>query len=35
MYGRSFHDLDAHLWSVIWMSPESVERGTADMAQAA
>ena len=21
MYGRSFHDLDGHLWEVIWMDP--------------
>ena len=35
MYGRSFHDLDGHLWEVMWMSPEAVERGPADMAQTA
>jgi predicted lactoylglutathione lyase len=35
MYGRSFHDLDGHLWEVVWMSPEAVERGPADMAEAA
>ena len=29
MYGRSFHDLDGHLWEVIWMSPEAVEQGPA------
>ncbi len=33
MYGRSFNDLDGHLWEVIWMSPEAVEGGPADMAQ--
>jgi predicted lactoylglutathione lyase len=33
MYGRSFHDPDGHLWEVVWMSPEAVERGPADMAQ--
>ena len=27
MYGRSFHDLDGHLWEVMWMSPEAVEDG--------
>ena len=27
MYGRSFHDLDGHLWEVMWMSPEAVEQG--------
>jgi predicted lactoylglutathione lyase len=35
MYGRSFHDLDGHLWEVMWMSPEAVQRGPADMAQTA
>jgi predicted lactoylglutathione lyase len=33
MYGRSFNDLDGHLWEVIWMSPEAVEQGPADMAE--
>jgi predicted lactoylglutathione lyase len=33
MYGRSFNDLDGHLWEVMWMSPEAVEQGPADMAQ--
>jgi predicted lactoylglutathione lyase len=23
MYARSFHDLDGHLWEVLWMAPES------------
>jgi hypothetical protein len=27
MYGRSFHDLDGHLWEVMWMSPEAAEEG--------
>jgi uncharacterized protein len=35
MYGRSFNDLDGHLWEVMWMSPEAVEQGPADMAQTA
>ena len=35
MYGRSFHDLDGHLWEVLWMSPEAVEQGPADMAETA
>ena len=35
MYARSFHDLDGHLWEVVWMSPEAVEQGPADMAQTA
>lgn len=32
MYGRSFHDLDGHLWEAMWMSQEAVEAGPADMA---
>lgn len=24
MYGRSFHDLDGHLWEVMWMDPLAV-----------
>ena len=35
MYGRSFHDLDGHLWEVMWMSQEAVEKGPADMATTA
>ena len=35
MYGRSFHDPDGHLWEVMWMSPEAVERGAADTAHTA
>ena len=35
MYGRSFHDLDGHLWEVMWMSPEAVEQRPADMVQTA
>ncbi len=35
MYGRSFHDLDGHLWEVMWMSQDAVEAGPADMAQTA
>lgn len=35
MYGRSFHDLDGHLWEVMWMSTEAIEAGPADMPQAA
>jgi predicted lactoylglutathione lyase len=35
MYGRSFHDLDGHLWEVMWMSPEAVEQGAADTARTA
>ena len=25
MYGRSFHDLDGHLWEFIWMDPAAVQ----------
>lgn len=25
MYARSFHDLDGHLWEVLWMSPDGPE----------
>ena len=25
MYGRSFQDLDGHLWEVIWMDPSALE----------
>ena len=35
MYGRSFHDLDGHLWEVMWMDPEAAEKGPAEMAQSA
>ena len=30
MYGRSFHDLDGHLWEVMWMDPVAAEQGPAD-----
>ncbi|HET9154508.1 MAG TPA: VOC family protein [Solirubrobacterales bacterium] len=29
MYGRSFHDLDGHLWEVMWMDPVAAEQGPA------
>jgi uncharacterized protein len=35
MYGRSFNDPDGHLWEVMWMSPEAIEQGPADVAQTA
>ncbi len=35
MYGRSFQDLDGHIWEVMWMSAEAVEQGPADMPDAA
>jgi predicted lactoylglutathione lyase len=27
MYGRSFNDLDGHIWEVIWMDPAHVQQG--------
>jgi predicted lactoylglutathione lyase len=27
MYGRSFQDLDGHLWEVMWMDPSGFEQG--------
>lgn len=35
MYGRSFLDLDGHQWEIMWMSPEAVTAGPADMAEVA
>ena len=35
MYGRSFHDLDGHLWEVMWMDQAAVEAGPKDFAQTA
>jgi predicted lactoylglutathione lyase len=35
MYGRSFNDLDGHIWEVMWMSPEAIETGPPEVAQAA
>ena len=29
MYGRSFQDLDGHLWEVFWMDPSALEQGPA------
>ena len=26
MYGRSFHDLDGHIWELIWMDPNAVQK---------
>lgn len=26
MYGRSFQDLDGHLWELIWMDPNAIEQ---------
>lgn len=30
MYGRSFHDLDGHLWEVMWMDPVAAEQGPSE-----
>jgi predicted lactoylglutathione lyase len=27
MYGRSFNDLDGHIWEVFWMDPSHVRKG--------
>ncbi|MBO9534812.1 MAG: glyoxalase [Solirubrobacteraceae bacterium] len=35
MYGRSFFDLDGHHWEAVWMSPEAVETGPAEIAERA
>ncbi|WP_320669363.1 VOC family protein [Patulibacter defluvii] len=32
MYGRSFHDLDGHLWEVMWMDPRAAEQGPEEFA---
>ena len=29
MYGRSFEDLDGHIWEVMWMDPAAAEQGAA------
>ncbi len=26
MFGRSFNDLDGHIWEIIWMDPSHVQR---------
>ena len=26
MYGRSFEDLDGHIWEVIWMDPSAIKQ---------
>ncbi|MGH3948278.1 MAG: VOC family protein [Pseudonocardiaceae bacterium] len=26
MYGRSFQDIDGHLWEVMWMDPSSIQQ---------
>lgn len=32
MYQRSFHDLDGHLWEVMWMDPVAADQGPAELA---
>lgn len=27
MYGRSFGDLDGHIWEIVWMDPATAEQG--------
>ena len=29
MYGRSFEDLDGHIWEVIWMNPSAINQANA------
>ena len=29
MYGRSFEDLDGHIWEVIWMDPSAINQANA------
>ena len=26
MFGRSFNDLDGHIWEIIWMDPSHVQK---------
>lgn len=30
MYGRTFDDLDGHVWEIMWMDPTFAEKGIAD-----
>ncbi|HEX6152147.1 MAG TPA: VOC family protein [Solirubrobacterales bacterium] len=32
LYQRSFHDLDGHLWEVMWMDPVAAEKGSTEYA---
>jgi predicted lactoylglutathione lyase len=34
MYGRSFTDLDGHVWESVWMDPAAIADGPPDMKQA-
>jgi uncharacterized protein len=29
MYGRSFEDLDGHIWEVFWMNPSAIKQANA------
>ena len=33
MYGRSFLDLDGHIWETFWMDPAMAESGPPEMAE--
>ena len=33
MYGRSFLDLDGHLWETVWMDPAMAETGPPELAE--
>jgi uncharacterized protein len=35
MYGRSFLDLDGHIWETVWMDPAMIEGGPPEMAETA
>ena len=26
MYGRSFNDLDGHIWEIVWMDPQALQQ---------
>jgi hypothetical protein len=34
MYGRSFEDLDGHIWEVMWMNVEAAQTAMGEMAPA-
>jgi predicted lactoylglutathione lyase len=34
MYGRSYEDLDGHIWEVMWMDPAAAEAGAESFAEA-